>query len=182
MKTRRTFAVLAAMACTLVLGAAPSAAHTTAPYCGITWGSLAKASSPMTGAPIVGARVGKHACYDRLVLDLGGKPAGGYEVRYLDGLYNEDTGERVPVAGGAVLMVTARAPIQGDWRWATPIMMPREFTSGEFRTFRALVFAGSYEGQTDIALGVRSRLPFRVFTLDGPSDGSRLVIDVAHKW
>jgi hypothetical protein len=25
-------------------------------------------------------------------------------------------------------------------------------------------------------------LPYRAFTLDGPGDGSRLVVDVAHLW
>jgi hypothetical protein len=29
---------------------------------------------------------------------------------------------------------------------------------------------------------VRARLPFRVFTLAGQGEGSRLVIDVAHQW
>jgi hypothetical protein len=33
-----------------------------------------------------------------------------------------------------------------------------------------------------LGLGVRGRLPFRVFTLDGPGAGSRIVIDVAHRW
>ena len=32
------------------------------------------------------------------------------------------------------------------------------------------------------ALAVRAHLPFRVFTLAGPGDNNRLVIDVAHKW
>jgi hypothetical protein len=45
-----------------------------------------------------------------------------------------------------------------------------------------LASAGSFEGQTTIGLGVRARLPFRVFTLDGPGNGSRIVIDVAHHW
>ena len=40
--------------------------------------------------------------------------------------------------------------------------------------------AGSFEGQTTIGLGVRARLPFRVFVLAGPGSGSRLVVDVAH--
>ncbi len=45
-----------------------------------------------------------------------------------------------------------------------------------------LLFMGTFEGQTQVALGVRGRLPFRAFVLDGPGDGARLVIDVAHKW
>ncbi|BAS14136.1 conserved hypothetical protein [Arthrobacter sp. Hiyo8] len=45
-----------------------------------------------------------------------------------------------------------------------------------------MAFAGSFEGYTSLGLGVRARLPFRVFTLAGPGTGSRLVIDVAHMW
>ena len=43
-----------------------------------------------------------------------------------------------------------------------------------FRTFRHVAWAGSFEGMTTIGLGVRARLPFRVFLLDGPGAGSRL--------
>jgi hypothetical protein len=51
-----------------------------------------------------------------------------------------------------------------------------------YQTFRQVAYAGSFEGYTSIGLGVRARLPFRVFTLDGPGSGSRLVVDVAHFW
>lgn len=51
-----------------------------------------------------------------------------------------------------------------------------------YRTFRQVAFTGSFEGQTLIGLGVRARLPMPAFVLDGPGDGSRLVIDVAHRW
>ena len=51
-----------------------------------------------------------------------------------------------------------------------------------YQTFRQVAYAGSFEGQTTLGLGVRARLPFRVFILAGPGDGSRLVVDVAHRW
>jgi hypothetical protein len=51
-----------------------------------------------------------------------------------------------------------------------------------FSTFRQVAYGGSYEGYTTIGLGVRARLPFRVFVLSGPGTGARLVIDVAHRW
>ncbi len=51
-----------------------------------------------------------------------------------------------------------------------------------YTTFRQVAFAGSFEGQTTVGLGVRARLPFRAFVIAGPGDGSRLVIDVAHRW
>ena len=46
-----------------------------------------------------------------------------------------------------------------------------------YRTFRQVAWADSRRHYTYFGLGVRARLPFRVFTLPG-----RLVIDVAHRW
>ncbi len=54
--------------------------------------------------------------------------------------------------------------------------LPGVFLDG-YRTFRDTRFAGSFEGETQIGLGVRARLPFRVLVLDG-----RVVVDVAHNW
>ena len=51
-----------------------------------------------------------------------------------------------------------------------------------YRTFSQVAWAGSFEGQTTIGLGVRARLPYRVFVLDGPGNRTRLVVDVAHRW
>ena len=51
-----------------------------------------------------------------------------------------------------------------------------------YRTFRQVVYAGTFEGYTSVGLGVRARLPFRVLVLDGPGTSSRLVVDVAHHW
>jgi hypothetical protein len=54
-----------------------------------------------------------------------------------------------------------------------------------FSTFRQVASAGSFEGVTSIGLGVRARLPFRVFTvtgIPGSANGVRVVVDVAHRW
>jgi hypothetical protein len=54
-----------------------------------------------------------------------------------------------------------------------------------YTTFRQVAWAGSFEGQTTLGLGVRARLPYRVLTLAGApysDQGPRLVIDVAHRW
>ena len=51
-----------------------------------------------------------------------------------------------------------------------------------WQTFRQVAWAGSFEGYTTVGLGVRALLPFRVFVLDGPGSGSRVVVDVAHQW
>jgi hypothetical protein len=67
-------------------------------------------------------------------------------------------------------------------RSTLPTASPELVDVSGFRTFRQVAGAGSFEGQTTIGLGVRAKLPFRVFTLTGPGSGSRLVIDVAHRW
>jgi hypothetical protein len=51
-----------------------------------------------------------------------------------------------------------------------------------YRTFRQAAWAGTYEGQTTIGVGVRARLPMRVFVLNGPGGERHLVVDVAHSW
>ncbi|GAB3840941.1 hypothetical protein GCM10029963_10770 [Micromonospora andamanensis] len=51
-----------------------------------------------------------------------------------------------------------------------------------YQTLRDVVFGGSFEGYSTFAVGVRARLPFRVFVLAGPGDHSRIVLDVAHQW
>ena len=167
-----------------VLQATTASAHERTPYCGIRWGSLAKSSPEMTAAPITGARAGRHECFDRLVVDLGGKPAAGYRVRYVDGFHQDGSGDRLAVSGGAILRIDVLAPsYDANGKLTVPWKAGSDIVNvGGFRTFRDVVYGGSFEGQTAIGVGVRARLPFRVFKLDGPGGGSRLVVDVAHRW
>ncbi|CAI9405329.1 MULTISPECIES: AMIN-like domain-containing (lipo)protein [Aestuariimicrobium] len=168
----------AALALGVAVTAAPVALATTSasaatPYCGIYWGSLAKSSSRMTTSTVTGLRAGEHPCYDRLVVDIKGRVT-GYDVRYVSQITMDASGMPVAVAGGAKLQVMVRAA-----SWTRPAM-PN--VSG-YTTFRQVVWAGSFEGQSSFGLGVRARLPFRVFTLyDATTNKTRVVVDVAHHW
>lgn len=177
----KCIAVTAAIATIAVV--APSTAQA-APYCGITWGSLDKGAGTLSADPLADVRAGRHGCYDRLVLDFDGSPA-GYTVRYVSAVPAQGSGHAVALRGGAFLQITLQAPAY-DPNTGTPTYTPanpKELVNvHDWRTFRQASFGGSYEGYTTIGLGVRARLPFRVFTLDGPGNGSRLVIDVAHHW
>ncbi len=160
----------------VVAGASGASA---APYCGITWGSLAKTAAPMVAGPITNVRAGRHDCYDRLVIDLKGK-APGYDVRYVTNVYTEGQGALVPLRGGAKIRIVAKAPAYGTGAYKPA--NPKELVNVTgYRTFRQVASAGSFEGQTTVGLGVRARLPFRAFTLTDAT-GSHLVIDVAHAW
>jgi hypothetical protein len=192
----RRFMVMAAVALMAATGFAPTASAGTsgtagtasrvaAPYCGITWGSLPKVDDHYSGRPITNLRAGRHECYDRLVVDLGSGPGQvGYDVRYVDRVVADGSGATIPLAGGAFISATVRAPAhdaQGRPTYA-PANPSRAVDVSGFSTFRQVAFAGTFEGQTLVGLGVRARLPFRVFVLAGPGTGARLVIDVAHHW
>lgn len=154
-----------------------------APYCGLVWGSLAKADPAMSQARVTNVRTGQHYCFDRLVIDLDG-PAAGYTVRYVPQVVQDGSGLPVTLRGQAFLQITANAPAYDDNGNATysPANQAELSDVSGYQTFRQVAWAGSFEGYSSLGLGVRARLPFRVFTLAGPDAGSRLVIDVAHFW
>ncbi|WP_346924913.1 hypothetical protein [uncultured Arthrobacter sp.] len=153
------------------------------PYCGLVWGSLATTDSDMSQAKVTNVRTGQHYCFDRLVIDLNG-PVAGYTVRYVPQVTQDGSGSPVPLRGQAFLQVTVNAPAYDDKGDSTyNPANPNELTDvSGYQTFRQVAWAGSFEGYASLGLGVRARLPFRVFTLEGPDAGSRLVIDVAHFW
>lgn len=160
-------------------GQGTAAASMAAPYCGISWGSLAKSADPKLGAgPVAKIRAGQHECFDRLVFDIDG-PAAEWSARYVDRVERDGAGGTVPLRGGASLLIVVIADSYDSY-------LPENRTDvvnvAGWQTFRQVALAGNFEAHYSIGLGVRARLPFRVFTLDGPGDGSRVVVDVAHQW
>ncbi len=186
---RRTARALLVTSAALVLTAAigvwtplQADAHTTSSStCFVRWGSLPKAGPVMTTAEITSVRAGRHTCFDRLVVDLqDGSVAGAYSVRYVPQVTFDGSGDPLSLRGGAFLEVITKAPIiPTDGLWDDS---GRFVDVSGYRTFRDVKWAGSFEGQTTVGLGVRARLPFRVMVLNGPGSGSRLVVDVAHRW
>jgi hypothetical protein len=187
----RLIAVCAAAAMAVTLGAGSAVAsagtaataHSTAaapraPFCGIRWGSNAKHAGTMVGARVWRVRAGQHPCFDRLVIDLRAGTRPGYRVEYVAKIIQDPSGKVIPVRGGARLRITVLAPAAR----AFPIASRHLVNVAGFRTLRQVVGAGSFEGITSLGLGVRAKLPFRVFTLNGSGHGWLLVIDVAHRW
>ena len=178
----RLLLVLAAAAVPVLGLVGPATAAT--PYCGLTWGSTAEADPGTSGqVAVTGVRAGQHACFDRLVIDLRGRPLGGFDVRYVPVVHADGSGDPVPVAGGATLQVVVHAPAHDDAGRPTLRVADERAVvpvTG-FRTLRQVAWAGSFEGSTSLAVGTRARLPFRAFVLPG-SAGDRLVVDVAHRW
>ncbi len=161
-----------------LLVAPAAAAH---PYCGQVWGSLPESAgaSSMSAGTLVDVRAGRHACFDRLVLDIDA-PLTSWSVQYVDELVQDGSGAVVPVRGGARLEVVARVGALATDSW---FVGPGTLVdTSRYRTFRHVAWVASYEGISTVGLGVRARLPFRAFVLEGPGKGSRLVVDVGHRW
>jgi hypothetical protein len=191
MKRKFSLAALAVVLCGLVAGALPAAAATNAasatsttaaPYCGITWGSLPKAAEQMSQAQLLETRTGRHDCYDRVVFEFAGS-ANGYRVEYGEA-YTQGRGDALSpyTAGGALLNVVLLEPAYGPSGSYPHASGDHVANVVQYRTLRDVVFGGSFEGYTTFAVGVRARLPYRVFTLTGPGTHSRIVIDIAHQW
>ncbi len=154
------------------------------PYCGIYWGSLAKSRTTVSSSSLTDIRAGQHACFDRLVLDFRGRTPSSV-VRYVSGVPYQAQGGTIPLRGSAFLEILVSGPAYDPETGARTYFFSNRSELVDvagWRTFRQVAFGGSFEGYTTIGLGVRARLPFRVFTLAGPGSGSRLVIDVAHRW
>ena len=179
----RTAVVLTATAAALAGAALPA---TAAPGCSTAWGSQTESAVADGGGTLDDARSGRHACYDRLVLDLDGIDASevSYDVRYVREVIEDGSGDVVPLRGAADLQVLVHTPAYTSGGAAT--YDPREDAEAldvsGYSTFRQVAWAHSFEGESRFGVGVRARLPFRVTVLDGPGDGSRLVVDVAHTW
>ncbi|WP_127131342.1 hypothetical protein [Georgenia sp. SYP-B2076] len=182
---RRLVKMLLVLVFGLALVAPAATAAQAAPFCGIHWGSSEKRSGSVTGEEyLTNVRAGRHACFDRLVLDVRGGRVSGYDVRYVKNVVNDPRGDVVPLRGGAKLQVTADVHANTPSGHASYVPADKQHlvrVSG-FRTFRQVAWAGSFEGVTTVGLGVRARLPFRVFVLNGPHHTSMLVVDVAHRW
>jgi hypothetical protein len=153
------------------------------PYCGITWGSGAKDASGSAPTTTEGVRPGRHTCFDRFVVD----GASWARVGYVDRVLEDGSGKLVPLRGGARLQVVTTSGFDGgtgDITYLPPRSKRSELVDVDgYRTFRQVAYAGDFEGQLTLGVGVRARLPYRVFVLPASKGApSRVVVDVAHRW
>ncbi|MGW0703720.1 AMIN-like domain-containing (lipo)protein [Streptomyces sp. NPDC002867] len=151
--------------------------------CSTVWGSGAKSATESEPGPLKNVRTSRHACYDRMVFDIDGTARRtGYHVGYVDTFHQDGSGERIPVSGGAVLQVYVSAPsydpatLEPTYLGKAGKRLPGVNVTG-YRTFKDTRFGASSEGQTQVALGVRAKLPFRVLR-----SADHLIVDVAHRW
>lgn len=160
------------------LAASPvSAVPAQSSFCGLTWGSLPK--SPFSTMPFEGSslpsvvRAGRHECFDRVVIEHSGGLRLFASVGYTPMPVSDVYGNPLPLAGGAALVATGYGAYTAS-----------DFTATYpgFATLRQVTSGGVMRSMDNLYIGVRARLPFRVFALAGPGTHNRLVIDIAHRW
>lgn len=126
-------------------------------------------SSP---ASLINVRAGRHQCYDRLVLDFRGPGTSAARARYVPAVQHQARSEPLSLRGGAFLEIVLLATsydINTGASTYTPAHNNELVDVPGWRTFRQVADGGSFEGYTTIGLGVRGRLPFRLFALAGPA-------------
>lgn len=144
---------------------------------------FAAGGSPVTADPsadaalvVTDVRVSRHDGFDRVVLDLEGEGAPGWDVGYEDAPADDGSGEPVRVDGDGVLRVRLSGmampgedPDVTEYDGAT---IDPEGTEA----VEEVVYRFWFEGYTTAYVGVdEPGLPFRVFALEDPA---RVVVDV----
>src|SRR4051812_1550085 len=111
MRTSIRLIVLALTSVFTALAFTVPAQAAASPFCGITWGSLDKASNAGSGGYVDAARAGQHACYDRLVIDITGSSTyHNWQVGYASQVFEDPSGRPVSLRGGAFLQIRLEAP------------------------------------------------------------------------
>ncbi len=151
------------------------AAAVTAQRCHTNWGTAPRHDGTMVQTKVHDVRAGRHACFDRLVVDLGAGQQPGFRVRYVRAFYASGSGKVVHVSGRAKLLLTLLAPAVRGF----PASNRHLANVAGFPEFRQVAGLGSFEGVTSIGIGLRARKPFRVIELTGSGHRVRLIVDVA---
>jgi hypothetical protein len=121
-------------------------------------------------------RIGRHDGFDRVVFEVDGTGAPGWDVRYVDDPASQGSGDPVAVEGEAVLQVTLTGiglPYDtgvDEWTGPDPLAVP------ETETVTEVVWDASFEGQSVAFVGTTAQTPFRVYLLESPA---RVVVEVA---
>ena len=185
---RRTVAVLVAVGAAVAMTAAlvtSASAGTAEPSeaCQTPWTTGADTAATQNPSPLVAVRTGVHPCFDRVVFQIAGSVGAGWDVRYVNVVHAEGSGNALPVPGGARLEVHLRHPAhdaQGKSTFTVPVGGSAANVAG-YPVLRSVVFGGSFEGYTTLGVGTRATLPFRVFAVPGPGADTRIVLDVARR-
>jgi hypothetical protein len=145
----------------------------TACLAGLVLAGTAAPAGAQSAPTLVAVRAGRHAGFDRVVFEFRGPVPATRQVRWVDQLVQDGSGEPVSVAGGADLEVVFQGANAHDDR-GRPTVSPRRFSPG-LAALKEVAQVGDFEAVVGYGLGVDRKRPLKVSTLGGPS---RLVVDI----
>jgi hypothetical protein len=120
-------------------------------------------------------RTGRQDGYDRVVFEIGGTGAPGWDVRYVDEASSQGSGAPIDVEGDATLQVTLTGmgyPYDtGVEEWAGPDPLPGNGTEN----VTEVAWDATFEGTSVAFIGTTAQVPFRVYALQDPT---RVVVDL----
>lgn len=156
-----------------VLAAAPGVNGSASPMG--TADSAAKTQRPSEPAQlaVAGVRVGNHDGFDRVVVDLAGHGDPGWFVDYTPTPMQSTVGKALAVSGNAFLSINVDGtvyPFELGMGSEVPVDSP-----GATGNVIDVVNGGTYEGRSQIVVGLRSEAPYSVQVLEDPK---RLVVDI----
>jgi len=125
---------------------------------------------------VVGVRVGAHEGFDRVVVDLEGDGDPGWFADYTSTPMQETVGQPLQVAGNFFLNINVDGtvyPFELGKDNDVPVTM-----AGDTGNVIDVISAGTYEGRSQIVVGLRSELPYSVQVLENPK---RVVVDIVQK-
>jgi hypothetical protein len=157
-------------------GATPTATATEPPAEDIPFEtpatSFTKDGEGMEVAILADVRAARNEGFDRVVIEFEGDAVPGYEVRYVESIFQCGSGERVDI-GGAALVSVVLTPAAGHTE-AGEATVPRQVpTQGTAAVQEVMAFC-DFEAMVGYGIGLASVRPYRVFELSSPP---RLVID-----
>lgn len=136
--------------------------------------------SPKTQRPsepallaVAGVRIGNHQGFDRVVVDLEGDGDPGWFVDYTSTPMQGTIGRALAVSGNAFLNINIDGTIPPS-QLGIDTAMPVE-RNGATGNIVDVVNGGTYEGRSQVVVGLRSEAPYSVQVLEDPK---RLVIDI----
>ena len=125
---------------------------------------------------VTDVRIGRHEGFERVVFELDGGGAPGWFVDYTSTPMQETVGQPLQVAGNSFLNINVDGtvyPFELGKDNTVPVTM-----AGDTGNVIDVINAGTYEGRSQIVVGLRSELPYSVQVMEDPM---RVVVDIVQK-
>lgn len=165
--TRHPWRVFRTLAVTSIVAAAVVSAAVIVP--------TADAQATGAGQGLTDIRVGRHATYDRIVLDFRGPLPSAWRAGWVAALFADPSGRRVTLPGKAFVGVVARPASAVDVTGRRTYAGPATIRTPQLNNVRAVAITGDFERVLSIGVGTAHRTWVHVSRLTAPN---RLVIDI----